>query len=121
MCEQGSACARIDVDIWAQTQLLEIGKRMFSLENTLENAFRRFDTDNSGEKKNESTTFKKPLRCFEFGKAFISTSKLKIHERIHTGEKPYEWEICAMKFTNNSALTTYTRIHTGEKPFICPF
>eukprot|EP00946_MAST-07B_sp_MAST-7B-sp1_P001214 g1214.t1 len=39
----------IDVDIWAQTQLLEIGKRMFSLENTLENAFRRFDTDNSGE------------------------------------------------------------------------
>ena len=38
----------IDVDMWAQTQLLEIGRRMYTVENTLEDAFRRFDTDKSG-------------------------------------------------------------------------
>lgn len=38
----------IDVDVWAQNQLLEIGKRMYAVENSLEKAFQRFDTDLSG-------------------------------------------------------------------------
>ena len=29
------------------------------------------------------------ISCSKYGKAFISVSKVKIHERIHTGEKPF--------------------------------
>ena len=32
--------------------------------------------------------------CKTCGKAFPSKSKLIIHERVHTGEKPYHCDIC---------------------------
>ena len=63
--------------------------------------------------------FKKPLSCFECGKWFNSTSKLKTHERIHTGEKPFSCSKCEKKFTTSDNLKTHERIHTGERPFSC--
>ena len=77
------------------------------------------DTDNSGKMKNELATIKKPLSCFECGKAFISTSKLKRHERIHNGEKPFSCSMCDKKFSQAAHLKIHERTHTGEKPFSC--
>ena len=38
----------------------------------------------------------------------------------HTGEKPFQCEICSFATAKKSYLTVHTKIHTvGEKPFKC--
>ena len=40
-------------------------------------------------RENEFASFKNPFSCSQFGKAFTYPSQLKMHERIHTDEKPF--------------------------------
>ncbi|XP_014913003.1 zinc finger and BTB domain-containing protein 24 isoform X1 [Poecilia latipinna] len=58
-------------------------------------------------------------RCDDCGKVFKHHLFLKIHQRTHTGEKPFHCSVCGRSFSQKHTLLAHQRIHTGEKPFVC--
>jgi len=61
----------------------------------------------------------KPYFCSECGRSFSYKSALITHERSHTGEKPYLCTECGQAFSQKSNLVTHKMAHSGERPFAC--
>ncbi|ELU16453.1 hypothetical protein CAPTEDRAFT_70417, partial [Capitella teleta] len=38
---------------------------------------------------------------------------------VHTGERPFECDVCQKAFSERGALEQHMRVHTGERPFEC--
>ncbi|XP_029605328.1 uncharacterized protein LOC115191660 isoform X2 [Salmo trutta] len=58
-------------------------------------------------------------RCTFCGREYPHLCQLKMHQRVHTGEKPYECALCGKQFSQLCSLKRHQRVHTGEKPFRC--
>ena len=52
-------------------------------------------------------------------KIFLQAGNLNIHERTHTGGKPFNCTNFDKSFSVSSNLKTHYRIHSGGKPFYC--
>lgn len=53
--------------------------------------------------------------CPTCGKSFSRKMLLKQHQRVHTGERPYQCPECGKSFADRSNMSLHARLHTGIK------
>ena len=58
--------------------------------------------------------------CGVCGRIFKSNKRVREHNRIHTGERPFTCDICDKSFNRQDRLKIHRRYHTGERPYQCP-
>ncbi|RUP22567.1 hypothetical protein BC936DRAFT_139081 [Jimgerdemannia flammicorona] len=58
--------------------------------------------------------------CDRKGRPFTQRQKVMRHIQTHTGDKPYQCNVCQKRFSEANIMTQHMRTHTGEKPFRCP-
>lgn len=58
--------------------------------------------------------------CPMCNKVMSTPAEVKVHLRVHTGERPYHCPDCEKAFKKSSHLLYHRRTHTGEKLHQCP-
>ncbi|XP_043286584.1 zinc finger protein 143-like isoform X2 [Venturia canescens] len=71
--------------------------------------------------KKDKTRSQHPCPHEGCGKVYSTPHHLKVHERSHTGQRPYRCTHpkCKKTFSTGYSLKAHNRTHTGEKPYKC--
>uniref|UniRef100_A0A182MX68 C2H2-type domain-containing protein n=1 Tax=Anopheles culicifacies TaxID=139723 RepID=A0A182MX68_9DIPT len=64
-------------------------------------------------------TGERPYECEVCHKRFLTGSVFYQHRLIHRNERRHACEDCDRRFYRADALKNHRRIHTGEKPYLC--
>lgn len=58
------------------------------------------------------------IKCTEFNlNLSLFIGKYESHTRVHTGEKPFECDICHQRYSTKSNLTVHRKKHSNETEF----
>ncbi|XP_055539513.1 zinc finger protein 728-like [Wyeomyia smithii] len=57
--------------------------------------------------------------CGMCGKRFAFANQLRVHEKIHTGEKPFKCDVCSKRFRRMFSYKEHMAIHEGDDTYDC--
>ncbi|GAB0098365.1 zinc finger protein 239 isoform X1 [Sergentomyia squamirostris] len=58
-------------------------------------------------------------QCEHCGTIFKTIKSLRMHKKVHTGDRPHSCEQCSKSFRTRLALKIHIRSHTDERPYVC--
>ncbi|XP_058815053.1 zinc finger protein 37-like [Topomyia yanbarensis] len=59
------------------------------------------------------------FKCVSCGKRFAFANQLRVHEKLHTGEKPFKCDICSKRFRRMFSYKEHIAIHRGAEAYNC--